>query len=211
MKITIRGEEITLDKEKAIYLPAHSLLAIGDLHLGKAGHFRKAGLPIPSQVATRDLERLSLLVEKYSPNTLLINGDMFHSDYNQEIADFANWRNQYQSLNIILVKGNHDRQQPSLYQRLRLTVVNQYFDCNEIRFSHDLPKKTTSNFLIISHLHPGILIKNSVKHKIKLPCFLVKQNYAVLPAFSNFTGLSLINKDTNDKVFAITPNSVIAL
>ena len=83
MTITIRDEELILDKERAIYLPQQQLLAISDLHLGKAAHFRKSGLQVPSTLAQGDLKRLSTLIEKYQPLTLLINGDMFHHDLNQ--------------------------------------------------------------------------------------------------------------------------------
>jgi metallophosphoesterase superfamily enzyme len=114
MKITIRDEELILAKERAIYFNNHQLLAISDLHLGKAGHFRKAGLPIPTTVTQSDLQRLSSLLIEYQPKTLLINGDMFHSDYNQEIDEFGILREEFKNINFILVKGNHDKQDDML-------------------------------------------------------------------------------------------------
>lgn len=110
MKISIKEEEIILDKERAIYLPNEQLLAISDLHLGKAAHFRKAGLAIPNSVSQSDFNRLTGLIEKYLPKQLLINGDMFHSDYNTEIDEFARWKENFNEVNFILVKGNHDKQ-----------------------------------------------------------------------------------------------------
>ena len=110
MKIEIRGEELILDKERAIYLPNEQLLAISDLHLGKAAHFRKAGLAIPNAVSKNDLLRLEHLLLKYQPKKLLINGDMFHSDYNKEIDEFAKWKENFNEVKFILVKGNHDKQ-----------------------------------------------------------------------------------------------------
>jgi metallophosphoesterase superfamily enzyme len=102
MNITSQGEEIVLDKERALYLPKHQLLAISDLHLGKSAHFRQAGVQVPSTIGQSDLQRLSLLIEKYRPETLLINGDMFHHGLNTDIDDFSVWRKQYQSLNFLL-------------------------------------------------------------------------------------------------------------
>ena len=108
MTISIREEEIILDKERTLYLPKEDLLAISDLHLGKSAHFRKAGLQVPASIAQSDLERLSLSITKYNPKTLLINGDMFHHDLNSDVADFFNWRKQYKELHILLVKQNKD-------------------------------------------------------------------------------------------------------
>ncbi|WAC39546.1 metallophosphoesterase [Pedobacter sp. SL55] len=110
MKIEIRGEELILDEERALYLPNEKLLAISDLHLGKAAHFRKAGLAIPNTVSKSDLDRLGNLLKKYRPKTLLINGDMFHSEHNTEIDEFAKWKENFSEVGFLLVKGNHDRQ-----------------------------------------------------------------------------------------------------
>ena len=71
MTITSHGEELILDKERAIYLPKHRLLAISDLHLGKSAHFRQAGVPVPATVAQNDLVRLSGILEKYKPTATM--------------------------------------------------------------------------------------------------------------------------------------------
>lgn len=70
MKIEIRGEELILDKERAIYLPNEKLLAISDLHLGKAAHFRKAGLAIPNTVSQSDIIRLEKSTSKISTHNV---------------------------------------------------------------------------------------------------------------------------------------------
>lgn len=105
MTIISQGEELILDKERALFLPKHQLLAISDLHLGKSAHFRQAGLQVPATIAQTDLQRLNLLIKHYHPKTLLINGDMFHHGLNTDIDEFAEWRKQYQQLDFLLVKG----------------------------------------------------------------------------------------------------------
>ena len=209
MKIEIRGEELILDKERAIYLPNEKLLAISDLHLGKAAHFRKAGLAIPNTVSQSDIIRLENLLQKYLPTTLLINGDMFHSDYNTEIDEFANWKANFREIDFILVKGNHDRQKEDVYRNLTIEVYEPSYQTDQFCFIHDIAHCNSNLYTISGHIHPGISIYNKAKQRLKFPCFYFAENFAILPAFSTFTGLQLVKPKTNDQVFAITPSKVL--
>ncbi len=211
MKITIKGQDIILDKERAIYLPQEKLLAIADLHLGKAAHFRKAGLAIPNTVSKKDLSRLKQLVEIYQPKTLLINGDMFHSDYNDEITEFGKWRKELGQLEIVLVKGNHDRQRKQVYEDLAISVIEPCLELAHFTFLHDATDCKTDKYAIGGHIHPGISVYNNTKQRLKFPCFYFGNSHAILPAFSNFTGLQMIKPDVAAQVFAITPNKVVQL
>ena len=211
MKISIREQEVVLDKERAIYLPQQQLLAISDLHLGKAAHFRKSGLAVPNGVSKKDLERLTGLLFQYQPKTLLINGDMFHSDYNSEIDEFAEWKKDFNDVEFILVKGNHDRHNQVVYENLGIEVQDPSYDVGKFSFIHDAADNQSALYPIGGHIHPGISIYNSTKQRIKLPCFYFGTTYAILPAFSVFTGLQLVKPKENDQVFAITPSKVIQL
>ena len=41
--------------DKCMFWKEHNSLILADLHIGKAGHFRKAGIPIPSHIHIDDL------------------------------------------------------------------------------------------------------------------------------------------------------------
>ncbi len=209
MKISIREEEIILDKERAIYLPNEQLLAISDLHLGKAAHFRKAGLAIPNSVSQNDFNRLTGLIEKYLPKQLLINGDMFHSDYNTEIDEFARWKENFSDINFILVKGNHDKQSEEVYKNLTVDVHEPSYQTDKFCFIHDVAHCNSNLYAISGHVHPGISVYNKAKQRLKFPCFYFGEHHAILPAFSNFTGLQLVKAKENDLVFAITPTKIV--
>ncbi len=210
MKIKIRDEELILAKERAIYLPEQRLLAISDLHLGKSAHFRKAGLQIPSTLAQSDLQRLSALIEKYQPKTLLINGDMFHHEINTDVADFESWKAQYSDLKFVLVKGNHDRLDEKQYQDLGIEIHDPSYCTSNFCFIHDAVKCNEKNLYPISgHIHPGISIIGKAKQRLRFPCFFFGKDYAVLPAFSAFTGLSMVKPQSDEQIYAITPSNVI--
>lgn len=209
MKIEIRGEELILDKERAIYFPNEKLLAISDLHLGKAAHFRKAGLAIPTTVSKSDLLRLEHLLLKYQPKELLINGDMFHSDYNLEIEEFAKWKESFNDVKFLLVKGNHDKQKKEIYTDLTIEVHEPTYNSANFCFIHDVAECNSNLYSIGGHIHPGISIFNKAKQRLKFPCFYFNETHAILPAFSTFTGLQLLRPLENDQVFAITPTKVV--
>ncbi|WP_293787798.1 ligase-associated DNA damage response endonuclease PdeM [uncultured Pedobacter sp.] len=210
MTITSQGEELILDRERALFLPRHQLLAISDLHLGKSAHFRQAGLQVPSTIAQTDLQRLNLLIQQYRPKTLLINGDMFHHGLNTDIDEFAEWRKQYQELNFLLVKGNHDRLSNANYAAMNIEIHEPSFCLGPFCFIHDAPKCTEDELYPISgHIHPGVTIVGKAKQRLKFPCFYFGREYAVLPAFSLFTGLYNIYPKTNERIFAVTPKSVL--
>ena len=210
MTITIRDEELILAKERAIYFPAQHLLAISDLHLGKSAHFRKSGLPIPSTLAQSDLDRLSLLLDTYQPSTLLINGDMLHHDVNTEVDQFYTWKQQYPTLKFELVMGNHDQLDDFQYQQLGIHINDPSLCTENFCFIHDAVRCNEKSLYPISgHIHPGIAVIGKAKQRLKFPCFYFGDSYAVMPAFSLFTGLSLMKANAKSQVFAITPTKVI--
>lgn len=210
MTITIRNEELILAKERAIFLPSHQLLAISDLHLGKSAHFRKAGIPVPATLAQNDLNRLTNLLEKYQPQALLINGDMFHHELNTDVDEFERWKNQYKELKFLLVKGNHDRLNQKQYAALGITIFDPNYSTTNFCFIHDaLACSTDQLYPISGHIHPGVSIVGKAKQRLKFPCFYFGEQYAVMPAFSSFTGLSIIKPKVTEQVFAITASKVI--
>jgi uncharacterized protein len=210
MTISIKDEELILAKERAIFFPAQQLLAISDLHLGKAAHFRKAGLQIPSTLAQSDLNRLSSLLDFHQPSTLLINGDMFHHELNTDIDDFEQWKQQYNSLKFVLVKGNHDRLNNKNYTDLGIAIHEPSFCTDNFCFIHDALQCNEEHLYPISgHIHPGVTLVGKAKQRLKFPCFYFGKAYAIMPAFSAFTGLSLVKPKNNEQIYAITPTKVL--
>ncbi len=208
--ITVCNEELILAKERALYLPKQKLLVISDLHLGKSAHFRKAGLQIPSTLAKSDLQRLSLIIDRYEPQTLLINGDMFHHELNSDVDDFEKWKHNYPLLKFILVKGNHDRLTEQHYQNLGITVFEPNYCTDKFCFIHDSTHcKEETLYPISGHIHPGVTVVGKAKQRLKFPCFYFGEQYATLPAFSEFTGLYLVNPKKGDNIYAITPTKVV--
>jgi len=141
MTINCKGEKLILSKDRAIYWESKKMLIISDLHLGKGAHFRQAGIQVPATITGTDLDKLALLIKKFSPEILLVTGDMFHHKMNSEVEMFQVWRTQYPELKIILIKGNHDLLRPKDYNGLDIKIYDKELLCGPFRFIHDQPEK----------------------------------------------------------------------
>jgi DNA ligase-associated metallophosphoesterase len=211
MIINCSGEELDLNKEKAIYWAAKQMLIISDLHIGKSAHFRRSGIPVPATIGQRDLQRLTALIELYQPKSVLVTGDMFHNKLNSDVILFQKWKAQYEGLDFILVKGNHDALTDEEYSRLNVQVVQKELLLAPFRFIHDKPREFDEYFNITGHIHPGVTVYGKARQRLRFPCFYFSSTCAVMPAFSAFTGLSDIHREEGDHFYAITPTKVVAV
>ena len=211
LKVECQGEELILCKERAIYWTAQTTLVISDLHIGKSAFFRRNGVPVPGTVGQTDLQRLGLLIEGYKPEKLVITGDMFHHNMNSDVEVFKEWRGRFTELTVQLIKGNHDRLKNSELENLGIEVYQHAMLSGPFRFIHDKPKITDGYYNISGHIHPGILINGRAKQTLKFPCFYFSDTCAVLPAFSTFTGLYILEPKKGDRFYAITPEKVVRL
>lgn len=211
MTINCREEVLILSKEKAIYWAAKRMLIISDLHIGKSAHFRKHGLQVPDDVGHTDLQRLTRLMVEFSPETLLVTGDMFHNRINSDANAFMEWRKGYALLKVVLIKGNHDDLKNEDYEALNIEVHTKELLCFPFRFIHDKPKEFDEYYNISGHIHPGVVLYGKARQQLKFPCFYFSDTCAVLPAFSVFTGLFILKPEKGDRFYAVTPDKVIAV
>ena len=108
MNHQIRNSTFTLGSEKELFWPEKKTLIISDLHLGKIKHFSTSGIQVPLMANKNNYWRLSQLLGKYDCRRVLILGDLFHSVYNAEWEVFIDFVKNYDELDWVLVKGNHD-------------------------------------------------------------------------------------------------------
>lgn len=193
-----------------MYWPAKSWLILADVHLGKAGHFRKAGIPIPNQVHQDDLGRMQTLIQQFQPQEILILGDLFHSDLNAEWTQFSAWLDNFPNILFRLVIGNHDILPETAYNLPNLTLSEEPYQTSPFCFSHH-PQNSNSSYNIAGHLHPGVNLIGKGRQRISLPCFYFGQKQGILPAFGRFTGWVSIKPKMGESIFAITQEKVVAL
>ncbi|WP_439129535.1 ligase-associated DNA damage response endonuclease PdeM [Polaribacter sp.] len=207
-KIICKDAVLEITNQRVIFWEAQKSLILSDLHIGKAAHFQKSGIPIPKNVLTTDLERLKQLIHHFKAVKLIIVGDLFHAAYNTDLDEFKNWLNQFKNLKLQLIKGNHDRLSNSIYEQFNIEVFASELTINSLTFVHDSIEPQIDSFIISGHIHPGVFIKGKGKQRIKLPCFQISENQLILPAFSLFTGLNTRQSLPKCKNFAFTEDGI---
>jgi len=206
----IKGEQLVLLPEKAILWEKKSILLIADLHLGKVTHFRKAGIGLPKLAESDNLERLAQLLLDYPVNRVLLLGDLFHSDYNQEWDRFKAFLSQFGDITFTLVKGNHDILDKSAYQADNMDVVDQLI-IGPFSFTH-IPKEEAEgegHYNIAGHIHPGVFLRGKGLQSMTLPCYHFTHRNLVMPAYGTFTGVARIDSHKDDCVYAVVSDNVI--
>lgn len=209
MTISVAGEKLVLHPYKAVYWPAQRVLIVTDLHLGKITHFRKSGLFVPVDAAMDNYERLSTLVLDFKVHRLLFLGDLFHSTINDDWKHFSEFRSTFSNLQIDLVVGNHDILDPNLFRQHCIDLYD-HLKVGPFSFSH-YQTEDEAHYNLSGHVHPGVKLRSSPGHSLKLPCFYFGKTYGILPAFGTFTGLSVIRPQPDDQVIVVSDEELIAV
>lgn len=215
LRFKFQKQTLWLSAARCIFWEEEKILILSDLHLGKSGHFRKSGIGIPQNIFKEDLQKLFSQIQFFKPKIVLIAGDMFHSSTNKEIDFFLKWRNDIAGVDFYLIMGNHDILPKKFYKEANIEVFENTLELKNFCFVHDISHHCVESekelFTFSGHIHPGIKMNGLGNQSLMLPCFYFGKKYAVLPAFSAFTGLAKIKPVSTDNVFVIVENSVLKI
>lgn len=212
LQISLLHQALELLKEKALWIEKHKILLIADIHLGKAAHFRKAGLPIPEEVHAQDFLHLKQLIATLNPEKIYFLGDLFHSSWNQQWEVFESFLSKNPSISFHLIRGNHDIMREKIYLRSLLKIHDSPLKIDNLLLSHEPLDVIPEGYLnICGHIHPGIAIRTTTKQKIRIPVFYFSKNTLILPSFGNFTGKFMIQPKAEDLVWGVSENLVFPI
>lgn len=205
--------------DRAIWWPGERTWIVTDVHLGKAAHFRKNGIAIPSEVNTSNLNRLFALLQRHPAKRLLVLGDLFHSSMNAEWDEFAKWVGEMRSLGLVdeirLVEGNHDILPAAALQQVGI-IHDVKWSLGPFDFVHDPqdagPMENPNRWLVFGHIHPAIRLQGKAKQSLKLPCWWLSEDRRIaLPSFGSFTGSVTIKLGKADRCWVTTGQQVLAI
>lgn len=114
LPIEIEGIGLECLASRALWWPDARMLFVADVHLGKAESFRALGVPVPAGAqgpTAATLDRLDAVLAMRDAQTLVVLGDLLHARAAQSAAvmgPLAAWRARHASLEILLLRGNHD-------------------------------------------------------------------------------------------------------
>ena len=207
-EIIIFNDHFYLHKTGAVFWKEKNTLLLADIHLGKVGHFRKSGIPVPRKAGGVFYDKITKLKNSLNFSQIIFLGDLFHSSLNNEWFLFKNWVKKSE-LKIILIKGNHDIIPKLVFEQVGIKTYDD-LKIEKFFFTHH-PKKINDCFVFSGHIHPGVRLIGKGKQIMKFPCFICNKDQIILPSFGGFTGMHLPEIRNGDQVFVITNKEIIEI
>ena len=212
-RVEIRGEELTLLPERAAVWVRTATLLVADPHFGKAATFRAAGIPVPRGTTLDALARLDTVLDRTRAKRIVFLGDFLHAREGRAPATLdavREWRSKRSEIDMIVVRGNHDRRAGDPPAELALACIDAPFVEAPFVFVHN-PAVSDAGYVLAGHLHPGADLRGPARQHERLPCFWFRERGGVLPAFGDFTGLAPIEPVAGDAVFVVVGGEVVGV
>jgi DNA ligase-associated metallophosphoesterase len=210
--LDIAGARLTARADRALVWREMRTVFIADLHLGKAAAFRASGIAVPERGTSADLDRLAAIVREERATRLVILGDFFHARAGRTdaIADAAQaWRDALGDVEIVLIRGNHDRSAGDPPASLRFEFANNGMTLGPFSLRHE-PEPSTTGYALAGHLHPAVRLEDPVTGQVlKAACYWFGASCGVVPAFGGFTGTAIIRPARGDRVIALLGGAAI--
>ena len=190
LAVQLAGETLWLLADKALYWPAREVLLIADAHFGKAATYRVLGQPVPQGTTARNLQRLDRLLQDYPTRQLIFLGDFLHARPargGSTLAALQAWRARNAELQILLIRGNHDRSAGDPPAELGIEVVGEPWPMGPFALCHELTS-CPGRHVLAGHLHPVFVLRGRGRDRLRMPCFSIERAVTLLPAFGEFTG-----------------------
>lgn len=213
MELMAGGTLLRLLPQRAAYLPAQQTLLVADAHLGKAVSFRRLGVPVPEATTDEMLERLTQAIAATGARQVVFLGDLLHSARSRAAATLAvvaRWRERHAGLALTLVRGNHDGHAGDPPADWGVACVDGPLTMGGLALAHH-PAPVPGRYAVAGHLHPAAVVGGRGRDRLRLPCFHFGPTVAVLPAFGAFTGMHVIPRGPDDRVYVVAGDAVRAL
>jgi len=227
----VRGETLWLLPQRAVYWPRAGALIVADVHFGKAATFRAGGIPVPGGTTAEMLRRLSAALDATAAGRLLILGDLLHARAGRAphtLEQVAAWRATRPGLAISLIRGNHDTragdppddwgvecldapvlESPFLWFHQPPPVAQNSYPVLPGPKAQDKNPVPLADYPVAGHVHPAVALGGNGR-AITLPCFYFGRDYALLPAFGEFTGTAVVRPRPGEGVFVLAGDEIVA-
>lgn len=206
------GATLTMLPERALLWRERAMLILADVHFGKAAAFRAGGIPVPHGTTRANLELIDALVQRHAVRHIVFLGDFLHARAGRvagTLQALARWRSCNAGLSLTLVRGNHDHHAGDPPEALAMEVVDEPWRVGPLAFCHH-PQTVDGAFAIVGHVHPVYRLA-AAGDTLRLPCFVVDGQWAMLPAFGDFTGGYRIHAQPGQRIFLAADDCVLPL
>ena len=210
--VELAGESVWLLAHKAVYWPARRMLVIADIHFGKAAAFRALGVPVPRGTTTQNLLALDALLASYACEEIVFLGDFLHARAAHApatVAAMLAWRARHPALRLTVVRGNHDAHAGDPVATLAIRMVDEPHQVGKLSFCHH-PDTVATGYVLAGHVHPVFHLRGDIGG-LRLPCFLLGRQRAILPSFGAFTGGHAVRPGTGERIYVTADAAIFPL
>lgn len=189
---------LVISNHRCLFDRTTGALAIADLHLGYEGAAKDDGVYFPRVQKDEMMEGLSKVLDRYSPRTVVVDGDLKHT-FDRRL--FQEWQEIQEVFDLLagggrevrIVRGNHDNFVAGSIPRGTELEPMSIIGRLQVTHGHKmeaLPEgRARGMVLVLGHEHPSALLKDTIGAAVRLPCFLwhPEEEILILPAFSRLT------------------------
>jgi DNA ligase-associated metallophosphoesterase len=182
-----------MDCDGALYWPEERVLVVADLHLEKGSSFATRGVLLPPYDTAATLERIAVLIARFTPHAVIALGDSFHDRKGPAriaAADRAALAGLQRGRDWIWVAGNHD---PDPAEGVGGSFGGT-LAIGALVFRHE---PTGAKGEIAGHLHPVARVAGHGR-TVRRRCFASDGARLIMPAFGAFAG----GLNVRDRAFA---------
>ncbi len=185
-------DDVFISDLHCIYLRDISAAVISDLHLGFEEEMNLHGLFLPKLQRDHVERMVDSIIERYSPETLIINGDFKHEfskNLPQEWDDIMHFINRYEKqLKLHFVRGNHDNYLITILKRKGIEI-SEIYETDRYYIYHGDRDRGLKKITILGHEHPSLVLRDRVGGMFKIPSFVYSEEAKILitPAMSFFS------------------------
>ena len=168
-------------------------LVLADLHVGKGS----SNLELPVGDSTDVLDRLSGLLSRHDPETVVVAGDLLHSFSTvphtvEDTLEGLRKRCRDHGAPPVVTPGNHDAMLDSVWDG---ATTREYEAGDTVILHGHEPPETDAERYVVGHDHPTIEIEGQ-----RRPCYLVGEaahdgaDVVMLPAFNRLLAGVRVNE-----------------
>ncbi|MBI4983670.1 metallophosphoesterase [Candidatus Woesearchaeota archaeon] len=176
----------------SLWIEEKKVLIVSDPHIGYEEYLQQKGVLLPKFQAKAIITELEKILQKVSPKTIIINGDLKHEFGTvsrqewKEVLQLIDFLQQH-CCELILVRGNHDIIIGPIASKRNIKIVDKQLIKDILIIHGNKLIKTPAKRIIIGHEHPAISLRENAKTE-KYKCFLKgkwnNQELIVMPSFN---------------------------
>ncbi|WP_393970882.1 metallophosphoesterase [Oxyplasma meridianum] len=186
------SKDVFISDLYCVYLRDISAVVVSDLHLGFEEEMNLHGLFLPRFQLSHVEGLIDRIVERYEPETLIINGDFkqeFSRNLSQEWTDIIHFIDRYSHhLKLRFVRGNHDNFLMTILNKRNLDLP-EVIETDRYYIYHGDRDRSLKKITILGHEHPSLVLRDQIGGVFKIPAFVYNNESGVIitPAMSFFS------------------------